>query len=100
LPEITDSSVVILLIAVFGILTTVELLGFVALNIVKLKAPSAFVAFFVILIVGPKNSFSNMHSAESPAVTLKLIVVFCETPFTRQSDASRIHPAGMVSVTE
>jgi len=51
LPGITVSGAVMLLIAVSGIVTTVELLGFVALNIVKLNAPSAFVAFFVILIV-------------------------------------------------
>ena len=54
-----------LLIAVFGMLTTVELLGFVALNMVKSNAPSAFVAFFVILIVGGSTANAS-YSGENP----------------------------------
>ncbi len=95
-----------LVTAVFGILTTVKLRGFVALDIVKLNAPSAFVAFFVILIVdssggggGITNVSTKIHSAVSPDVTLMFSVVFCGTPFIRQLDASSVQPDGTVSVT-
>ena len=82
-------------------LTRVKLLGFVVLNIVKLNAPSAFVAFLVILIVGGSSIFvfSNIHSTASPNDTVKFRIVQSEIPFFSQSAASKVHPAGTVSVT-
>ena len=103
MPGITDSGVVMLLIAVSGMLTTVELLGFVALAIVKLNAPSAFVAFLVILIVGGPGSFVLLKKqfTESLADITSPEVVPCETPLMEQSDATKFQFAGMmVSVIE
>ena len=66
-----------MLIAVFGIDTAVELPGFVELNIVKSNAPSAFVAFFVILIVGRSRIFvfSKIHSIEIRIVTVYINIL-------------------------
>ena len=50
-----------LLMAVSGMVTIVELLGFVALNMIKLNAPSAFVAFFVILIVAASTLVAEIE---------------------------------------
>ena len=50
-------------------------------------------------LFGRANSFSNMHSAESPVVRLRFSVVPLETQFTRQSDEIRLQFAGTISVT-
>jgi len=80
------------LIAVFGIEVILKPLG--DLSMKKVNEPSAFVAFFVILRVASAGSFvfSNMHSTESPSVTLKSNVVPSEMPFLSQSDASSVQP--------